>query len=147
MATTKVETETKVIVTGITLTLTLREAIAIMAVTQNIAGSPDNSMRKYTDSVGNALRAVGVRAYSRDLNMEDSILCETISEAEIEAIEATIKPVQTLQDIVLTTPLYRENRISAIKELREKAMNAGLPYGLKESKEEIDRRIELHNIW
>jgi len=53
-----------------------------------------------------------------------------------------------IEDIRLFTPLNRENKITAIKELRERAMDAGLPYGLKESKDEVDRRIfELERGW
>lgn len=46
-----------------------------------------------------------------------------------------------IEDIRLYTPLIPSNKITAIKELRERAMEAGLPYGLKESKEEVERRM------
>lgn len=47
----------------------------------------------------------------------------------------------SIQEIRLYTPLSHYNRITAIKELRERAMENGLSYGLKECKEEVDRRI------
>lgn len=48
---------------------------------------------------------------------------------------------KSLSEVNLYTPLASSNKIRAIKELRELAHNYGLPYGLKECKEEVDRRI------
>jgi ribosomal protein L7/L12 len=48
---------------------------------------------------------------------------------------------KSLKDINLYTELSSGNRIRAIKELRERAMENGLSYGLMEAREEVDRRI------
>jgi ribosomal protein L7/L12 len=55
-------------------------------------------------------------------------------------------PVQrytSIEDISLYTPLHRGNRITAIKELRERAMENGMSCGLREAKEEVDRRVAI----
>ena len=61
------------------------------------------------------------------------------------AVECGIVPFgnfpKRIEDIVLFTPLNRANKLTAIRELRQRAMEAGLDYGLKESKDEVERRM------
>lgn len=60
--------------------------------------------------------------------------------AKVYGISIVGNRYNSLRDIRLYTPVARSNRITMIKELRERAMENGLDYGLKEAKEEVDRR-------
>src|SRR6478609_6577083 len=50
---------------------------------------------------------------------------------------------KSLSEVNLYTPLSSTHRVKAIKELRELAGNYGIPCGLKECKEEVDRRLAI----
>lgn len=72
---------------------------------------------------------------------------ETLAKEAVIAIarEYDIVPptrYKSIQDIPLFTFPLSGNRIASIKELRERAMENGMSCGLKEAKEEIDRRID-----
>jgi hypothetical protein len=62
-------TETRTI--GITLKLTLEEAITLQAVCGLIQGSSKESRRKHTDAVYHALRKAGIR--SEDIDAKGTI--------------------------------------------------------------------------
>lgn len=57
-----------------------------------------------------------------------------------------VSQAKSLEEIRLYTNLSRSNRIEAIKELRQRAMENGLPCGLLEAKREIDRRCVVMGI-
>lgn len=53
---------------------------------------------------------------------------------------------KSLSEITLYTPISMSNRITAIKELRERALENGIPSGLADCKDEIDRRVREKSI-
>jgi hypothetical protein len=60
MATASPKTVTVEVVEGYTLELTKDEADAVIVVLRNIGGLPSITARRFTDSVGDALRDAGV---------------------------------------------------------------------------------------
>lgn len=84
---------------------------------------------------------ISILILARELGNESIAKEAVISIASEYGIVPNPIRYKSLKDIPLYTSLHRGSRISAIKELRERAMENGLSYGLKEAKEEVDRRL------
>lgn len=72
-----------------------------------------------------------------NIEIAEQAITEIAAKYEMVVIHSSIKR------IVISTPLSMDNRIPAIKELREKGNNLGLHFRLQDAKEEIDRRVAL----
>lgn len=74
-------------------------------------------------------------------NLVTEVIKHLASEYGLKVVDNSY--YHSIRDINLYSPIGRGTRISAIKELRERARDNGFEVGLKEAKDEVDRRIML----
>jgi hypothetical protein len=140
MANAQKNTETKLIVTGITLNLSIREAMVLANLCGSVIGSHEDSYRKEANEIGEALHAQGITC--NDIGaFEGRVEAAYPSERDLMIIEAFsgAVPLEKVDTPTIRYNIQNRNRIAAIKELRELVPGTGL----KDAKEEIDRRAAL----
>lgn len=138
MANAEKQTETKVIVTGVNLSLSIREAMVLASVLSRVSGEPyGNSYRVNTDAIHDAIIDTGIRTLS-PLAFSGSLVANTPTDDDLKQISIASNglSLEDIHDATIDINVRVGNRIAAIKRLRELAPGTGL----KEAKDEIDRR-------
>jgi hypothetical protein len=146
MANAQTKTATKTVISGITLELSVKEAFALQAILANVGGDPDKSLRAEIDNIYNSLLESGIRVPSSALLTYGDIIFSDNKSATIKELLETIETkvaLKDIQDYRIDNFLRQGEKIQAIKLIRELGYHAGVFPGLKESKEEIDRRAAL----
>ena len=153
--TVETETVTKHQFKGIVMTLSVKEALAIVLLSYHVGGDPYRSLRSEFDALSYQLEKIGVNREGFEHlidNTYDETLCfeyiNDLHEDKIKALENAIAEkaafnLNTLTNVDLEYNLRAKNRIGAIKILRELASEAGHPLTLLDAKHEIDRRASL----
>jgi hypothetical protein len=144
----KLNVETKVIheVKGIDLTLTPKQAMALAIVCSYVSGDESNSLRKETDAIYQGLKKLGVNDGVFDYLFDQVRMRFAPNPTDIEErtnrmlVEVASTTVESCDSYTMQENIRLGNRIAWIKEFRERMFNAGKPQGLKESKDECDRR-------
>lgn len=140
--------ETKVVVKSILLDLSAKEAVALQSLLGKVCGITSGSgLRGTLEDISRALEDAGVKyPYYKNLGFNEvgNIYIERFDEKDLQAAIDEVAEVPTAQTI--NSPELENlirlpgHKIAAIKLYREMAQKVGVPYGLKEAKEEIERR-------
>jgi hypothetical protein len=139
----------------ITLSLSVKDAVALAIILNRVGGSPYDSLRGNSQSMLSSLKDVGVdpinfklvdHAVNGYISFENSgeQIEDIIKQTEEDIINANQYKVITNTNLEYLLNNFCGNndyKIKAIKEFRTICDEAGLNTGLRDAKEEIERRL------
>ncbi len=156
MGNASINVKTVTIIEGITLNLTLEQATAMLALGRCVQGDNDDSFRKEINEINEQLENIGLVADKFDhltsgfVTMADvtSYDRDRLDEVRHQLIARNTGDLTKISDWQIDDGIRNGNKIAAIKRLRELSARMvdgnNVFAGLKEAKDEIDRRFEIH---